>query len=243
MLGTNVTLAPRIESAAYPLVEDDAAFTWPRGQVPTSSAYSTLQEHRRRNLNLLKLTSTSEDGLVSQDYYFSVKKRHHGNNATLSDLAVCASPNQDAARSGVNPDSLTRRRALAASDCFGYQPLPGTPDRCGVLFSGQKCDCSTEPSRRYCNETSGWCGNSTAQASTQYDCPVRSCHLASQNPAYLSYLASPGTTVLNVSCPPSVEAVRIAALLPERHGSVRVTWAPKFWVGSGFGESSTTTRP
>jgi len=44
------------------------------------------------------------------------------------------------------------------------------PGRCGPKYSGCKCDL---PTRRYCNENNGWCGNTdahkNAQASEKYD--------------------------------------------------------------------------
>lgn len=43
---------------------------------------------------------------------------------------------------------------------------------------------------------------------------------------------------LKVSCPKSFESIRISATLAEKHGSVRVSWAPLF--GGGFGSSYTS---
>ena len=47
-------------------------------------------------------------------------------------------------------------------------------DRCGPNFGGQVCDCVENPISLYCNEVTGWCGNTgaheNAQPSTTYDC-------------------------------------------------------------------------
>ena len=54
------------------------------------------------------------------------------------------------------------------------RPSLPTEGRCGALFKGKRCDCSTDSSFQWCNSETGWCGDSTEHANadglTKYDC-------------------------------------------------------------------------
>jgi hypothetical protein len=68
-----------------------------------------------------------------------------------------------------NADELTK------FDCpHRKRPSLSTEGRCGPLFKGKRCDCSTDSSFQWCNSGTGWCGDSTEHANaddlTKYDC-------------------------------------------------------------------------
>ena len=68
-----------------------------------------------------------------------------------------------------NADDLTK------FDCpLQLRPALPTEGRCGPLFKGKRCDCSTDSSFQWCNSGTGWCGDSTEHANaddlTKYDC-------------------------------------------------------------------------